>query len=424
MDSTCAYSLSTPWRHSLRTKLTLVQVCKAWRNLALPFLYNRIILYHAEQILYLARTVRDSSNVAHLIKHIHLDCFTARLPEALNEMAFILLEMTRLKSISMGFRFFMGGITHLHRRAIRKFKTALAGLPDSLTELGYCLQSLDNDVPFNLPLRHFNTFPQLTSLTMPLSSSWYTDYKARHAVRLPHLAELELFCREDPDFSIFDSWDMPNLRRLWMTQNPCNMYLFHPKIGLSEFFQRHGGLLEFLDLSEAKTYDALKFGELLRSCTKLRHIVLPWTWVPYLLHKSFGAHAAFHLDIWSHTESHTGDTLGAAEDRILRDARVLDAGLMHLRHLPLLIPPNTDLCPDEVVTYDLLAFRIVQSRRLVKGVPIACDVPNSEDGVYEPELSDRESSGMSDEGSDDEDAYEDTDEELWYIPETTRGIPA
>ena len=40
-------------------------------------------------------------------------------------MAFILQRATRLSSFTMGFRFFMGGITHLHRRAIRKFKAAL-----------------------------------------------------------------------------------------------------------------------------------------------------------------------------------------------------------------------------------------------------------------------------------------------------------
>ncbi|EMD39526.1 hypothetical protein CERSUDRAFT_92028 [Gelatoporia subvermispora B] len=237
---------------------------------------------------------------------------------------------------------------------------------------------------FDLPLRHFNTFPQLTSLTIPLSSSWYTDYTPRPAVRLPQLAELELFCREDPDFSIFDSWDMPNLRHLWMIQKPRNTYLFHPKTGLSEFFQKHGSTLEFVDLSEARLYIAPKFAELLHSCTKLRHMVLPWAWVVYLLHEPFGGRAAFHLDIWAHMEPYTDDMLCVAEDRILRDARILDADLTHLRHLPLLITPNADLCSDEIVTYDLLAFRIAQSGQFVKGAPITCDKPDAENGVYEP----------------------------------------
>lgn len=54
-------------------------------------------------------------------------------------MALILQETTRLISFDMGFRFVMGSIIHLHRRAIRKFNTALTGLPGGLIKLGYHL---------------------------------------------------------------------------------------------------------------------------------------------------------------------------------------------------------------------------------------------------------------------------------------------
>ncbi|OCH92845.1 hypothetical protein OBBRIDRAFT_790870 [Obba rivulosa] len=428
MESTSVYGPSSPWLHSLRIKTTLVQVCKAWRLLALPFLYEQILLHHASQILELARTIRESdSNIATLIKRIHLDCFTPRVPSALDEMTFILREATHLQSFSTGFRFLIGGITHLHRRGLRRFRAVIGGLSDTLTQLGYCAHPIENDVPFNLSLRHIGTFSKLVSLSITLSSSWYTDSKSRPEVRLHRLTELELLCREDADFTVFDPWELPNLRRLWILKSHRESCILTTKHAFPSFLQRHGSGLVFLDLHGMSYPDVGISWDFAKLCPKLRHMVVGCLWSGLNFSEGFfNSSTFFHLDIWTHSVARhqLRRELDAAQSQILRDARLLDVELAHIRRLPLLLPPDMVIVADQVITYRLPSFCIKQSRSLIELDHGEFDNGDTEDEDYkEQEQNVEESDEPSDTGDeelDDTDGYEDTDEELWYIPRVTR----
>ena len=68
-------STSSPsfWTKDLRVKLSLVQVCKPWRNLTLETLYHRIFVVRTEQLVALVKLLEEKARYRGRVHHIHGD---------------------------------------------------------------------------------------------------------------------------------------------------------------------------------------------------------------------------------------------------------------------------------------------------------------------------------------------------------------
>ena len=52
---------SSPWSKDLRTKKALARVCKSWRRIATPFLYERVFLHRIGQLVSLVKVAEGST---------------------------------------------------------------------------------------------------------------------------------------------------------------------------------------------------------------------------------------------------------------------------------------------------------------------------------------------------------------------------
>ncbi|EMD39521.1 hypothetical protein CERSUDRAFT_121781 [Gelatoporia subvermispora B] len=366
---------SACWSRALRTKKALTHVCKAWRTLALPYLYEDVVLDLSRQVLALARTIRERHpEIGPLIKHVHLALPfppPEQLPQVtLSEIAFVLRGTPNLTNVTFGTAFSWWYI-------LKSSSSLLRPLVDALSTVGTRLQSLELDVPkTNIDLYPAHSlklmacFVNLVSLAFPVPQGWgFGEEQDIRGISFPKLEQLQMICTPGGNLRLVISWSLPCLKALTVTGTA--QYVLDRE-QYEDLLEQHGAGVEYLDVSQRPSFHIKHVFETAHLCPKLSHLVIThidipalWIFIQNLDHDI--AHPSLcDVDFWAKDGGALRSILAFAETSILKNARVLDVDLFgQLRHLPRLVGPATLLPPGEVVTYSLPTFNIVQTRHLI-----------------------------------------------------------
>ncbi|OCH92842.1 hypothetical protein OBBRIDRAFT_824478 [Obba rivulosa] len=364
---------SPAWSRALRTKKALMQVCKAWYSLALPYLYESIVLDLSRQVLALARTIRESqSDIAPLIKHVHFILsipVRGQLPQVvLNQVAFVLKKASNVITVVLGPSFSLRCIFESDTRQFRPVVDALMGMASTVRRLEY-----------DLPIAHYGhrlapsmeltaSFSRLVSLTFPVPATWHLPDPPM--LDLLDLEQLHLSCSPDSDLRIIVSWTLPQLQDLTITGREGYQL---DRSEYEELLMQHGEGIEYLDVSQTPSSHLNHILGTIHLCPKLSHLVVTYFDIPeHLILQYDSTHDIGHpslanIDFWVSNDDHSFRlVLSTARSSLLKNARTFDGGLFpHLRRLPRLLGPDTNVPTEDTATYSFAPFHIVQTRRKV-----------------------------------------------------------
>lgn len=270
LDSSLACGPLSAWCLAQRTKKTLVLVCKFWREIGTPLLYQEIHLRRIGQVAALLSTLRGNTRLGEMIMAINVSChvmprYIVMFDEALQRILAMSPNATRL-SLSMGVRDLLVCSTRQYNLSKLVHLDLQVG-NERLADVLLCL-------------------PQCKSLTI-LSLSFNT-YDKDHCdvtyLTLEHLQEFQITVmwssRRKLDFldTITCKWKLPSLCRF-------TMYEWRPKLShISQylnFLDAHGERLTTLSITAPldqytiePVLDLQSVQSVLDRCPALEHLTL------------------------------------------------------------------------------------------------------------------------------------------------------
>ncbi|PSR70518.1 hypothetical protein PHLCEN_2v13557 [Hermanssonia centrifuga] len=98
----------SPWSRAVRTKKALTLVCKTWRSVALPLLYEHVVLRRTGQIYALERTMRAAPAVfGPMVRSIQFDTYVYQNHGTISQesLVYILEQCENLRSLTISAAF-------------------------------------------------------------------------------------------------------------------------------------------------------------------------------------------------------------------------------------------------------------------------------------------------------------------------------
>ncbi|EMD39539.1 hypothetical protein CERSUDRAFT_80935 [Gelatoporia subvermispora B] len=363
---------SIAWRRALRTKNALTLVCKFWHKLALPYLYEYIVLDSSRQVTALYLTAHERNpDIAPLIKHLHLSLpfpTIEQFPQVtLAQVASILNTAARLRTLTFGTFFSWKYIFDLRDSTFRPLVDALQAIGKRLRTLDYRFCTTYRNAHPVRSLELTASLSELVSLTLPIPETWNLDGGPNTpVVQFLNLEHLHLTCVSGSDLRLVTCWRLPRLRALTITGG--TQYVLDSE-QLVDLLTQHGKSIEYLDVSQEPSAHLDRVLDIIHLCPRLIHVVLTHVGIPEsrnLAHEpdhNVTHPSLVHLDIWiEKVDGVLRSPFRSAKSSVLRNARVLDYDLfLEFRHLPRLIGPAKVDIPGGIITYSLPMLDIVET---------------------------------------------------------------
>jgi hypothetical protein len=386
---------NSPWCQALRTKKTIVSVCKAWWRAGIEFIYEEVVLRRACQVSALRHTL-GHSGLGNLVKRIVFRCYVPS-----DYTAIFLSDMNRIfdfcpRASSLAYCDPFPSTFDIIRPS-----SALTchQIFSTLTRLD-CCRSWD----FGLLIAMLGDCGHLKSLSFHIPNTWPKGQTSN--IALIHLQDLRVHISNGAvkNFSRVFSWNMPALIGVAIV-NAVSSY--HLVSAFGDFCRIHGSGLKFLDLGLSNLYHGANLSDIGRWCPTLAHVVLPHNYYsdpdshPHII-----AHPTVQwVDFWgveygNHTTPDTSSMYPWIRTSLpaLRGMRMFDRAFVDLPDLPTTLLPNTILST-EVIEYKF------------PGIHILCDSDRVVRMDFIREIEEEQSDDSSYEGSDDDDDSNDSSTE-------------
>jgi hypothetical protein len=303
--------LSEDYIISMKAKISVVQVCQQWHDIATPFLYEDVRLRNHFSLGVFARSLQSSTDAAGLPDHpIHQSCghFTQRLRITLHQwdrisrnaepedesvdLGNLNIILTLYKNLKQGH---VAGFPMFDRSAklSAPAKQNLLSLQslylDSVHLDGELLDGTDNSSQLEILNIDDEERSDGRGYGFPMTKS--LSFPRLHTLRLFGMMEEDL-----PDW--ISSWDLPALRRV----------TFGVMIDDSDwdsipftFFGKYGPSIVLLDYSPTSIRTSLSF---LQHCQSLEHLVLHYASLGHVTSVLSLLPSFVKLDIRLHQTSH------------------------------------------------------------------------------------------------------------------------
>ncbi|KAH7912122.1 hypothetical protein BJ138DRAFT_829573 [Hygrophoropsis aurantiaca] len=334
LDSSLSCGPRSPWSLALRTKKTLVSVCKTWYNVGIHLLYRQIVLRRFPQIYFLLQSLDLNSDLGPMIKDITVSCFVL-----CDDSPLVKSELNRLLNycpLVSHFTFAIELQSQSELYSPSDFLAAATHMLSNVTHLEFGPKVFFSDV-----VPHLTHCKSLISLTFDMHGQTSNDM-ATEAVDLPTLEALRISWQSDrleeiAVLGVITSWSMPRLYRFTIHQmgffrGTAERYYF-------PFLKKYGPALSTLCVAVwfpdviPMTYFVQS---LLEFCPNLEHLAISsFVLIEKLSHKTLK-----WIDIWASTpERHL---MKAQDFPMLRGVRTLDWALLTTAGpaLHLHVPPN------------------------------------------------------------------------------------
>jgi hypothetical protein len=296
-------------------KMGLVAVCKQWSHVAMPILYEEVVIRRMNQLSALLCTVElPDVDLGHLIKRVDVKCYVPpdKLPLLDSQLQRLFDKCPNVAWVGYNT---VTSPEPLEWTCTFLHQTALSNLFPRLTRLE-CGENV-NFVNLVGALQKCSSLESLTChLRGPSGDPVFYDLPK---VDLPNLKALSCYgIWGEYLASIASQWSMPNLEQLSSAE----------KITI-DLLQAHGLRLKFLHLP--KLEHKMKTQDCLELCPSLQHLVL----FPDSSYPTFHSKITW-VDIWAHWLVHNGalrKSIRAAFPS-LRGVRRLDMSLRIVSDLP------------------------------------------------------------------------------------------
>ncbi|KAH8104804.1 hypothetical protein BXZ70DRAFT_618450 [Cristinia sonorae] len=272
LDSSLHPGPNSLWCKALRMKKSLTMICKPWRRVALPFLYSEVILRRAGQVIAFSRTLSCAPRnvVPLLVRSVSFSCYVpGNIRSLVSRHAAIILQLCRRV---IGLQFSPNFLNHYFRISEDTRTTDDDAFLTALHTTGpriHALVTHFDDFPspthgvdpatacsphssmtYSLPF--LSTFPNLHSLTLPLSMQTWAEGSL--PISFHRLSELNIVLLDATDEQVksysmaMATWSLPSLTRVGVrfhydfflcSRDPCS--------GLPPFFEAHGPQIRELD---------------------------------------------------------------------------------------------------------------------------------------------------------------------------------
>ncbi|KDR85849.1 hypothetical protein GALMADRAFT_234956 [Galerina marginata CBS 339.88] len=333
ISSSDSFLPNSLWCHVQAQKHAVLNVCRTWYMIGLPFLYEVVSIRRIYQLAHLLRTLKYSSlNLKEMIKKVEVLCVT---PD-------------------------------WYRQHFEYQLKVLFDLCPRLSSFSYASESPRCPLPPTIQLAALVVVPNITHLELITyiefdSLQNLLQHASPHVVSLSifappnpngtavldilfrRLEDLTLWKWDDPKPFVHD-WKIPHLKRLTFDSH-------FGEVKLIKFCEVHGAGLQYLHFTRANyvsegwwhpplPYKPRVFPDLSDSCPILQHIVLPPP-SERLIHKNVK-----WVDVWvsdrTLDEARTvRNSLQSANLPALKGVRLLPySELGHRLNLPLLLPPT------------------------------------------------------------------------------------
>ncbi|KDR85836.1 hypothetical protein GALMADRAFT_132480 [Galerina marginata CBS 339.88] len=408
IDSSFSFLPNSLWCQVQEQKHALLNVCRAWYRIGLPFLYANVSIRRIPQLLNLLRTLSNSSpnlNLKEIIRTVEILCpipvsYGHRFEQQLQVLFAI---CPRISSCS-----FVSQVSPL-------------GLPPSVLFCALVLNVTHLKLNEGVELDTLRNILQLVSPYI-VSLSLYSPSAVRDkSITIPdinfnYLEDLSLWAGGDGS-AFIHKWNMPCLRRLTFDGNFgdeelkyfCDLYgatlqYLHFTRGYFCTWALTPGFPRFLQLR----YSPIDFPDLSKSCPVLEHLVLP----PFTRPLPYSG--IKWLDVWV-SENCPGELeqvrseIQGANWPALKGVRLLPYSPPDNRHdLPLILPPT--LVPTPMHTFSIQLSNLVIRHDVGEiryiGPPRTGYLDNDDwDAFKDPENSDDE----REEGNADKDSSDSSD---------------
>ncbi|KAJ7741459.1 hypothetical protein DFH07DRAFT_943574 [Mycena maculata] len=320
LDGTKIHTSHSVASTDLRMKLSLITVCKAWRQVGEEVLYQNIQLQRIGQLPAFVRSLEGREG---LVRHVDIACFISRGYSTLfeSETKQMLQLCPRLSHFG-----------YVPAFLIPSLPRALPPMVASITSLEYGIA-----VPFAI------AFPSLVQLcgslrSLALALPSQDNIDSQTQLVFPELVELRLYLPDDPPTL---KWTMPGLRRLWLNAsihghtnpNPPNKPL------VEALMDACGQNLTLLSLNMLSRN--LNAKTLLNKCPRLDHLLVGYNLCDEW--QSWNHETVKHLDVWCSWPSRGPATLELKGSfPALQSSRNLDVTFSYIWDLPVRIPPRLD----------------------------------------------------------------------------------
>ncbi|KDR79113.1 hypothetical protein GALMADRAFT_154100 [Galerina marginata CBS 339.88] len=425
LDSSASFGLNSLFCQVLKQKVSIVNVCRTWYSVGLPFLYGNISIRRVHQLLDLLRSLVNSTtalNLKEMIRTVDIYCVVPQwYGQQFEKQLKVLFELCpRISSCAF-------------RSPFRALPTSpLAAVVPQLTNLvlngGIKLAMLQ--VILQL------VSPHVISLSFHIPEHEETSTSPTDQ-NFPHLEDISLWVTK-PAARILGElssvWKMPHLDSLTFHLQKHGQANYPTEI-LKHFCDAHGAGLRYLHIIDltfltccrrsSNGYD-IYIPDLSKSCPTLEHIVLsPMIGLP-IAHE----HLKW-VDIWAPAAigfrpKKLRKKIKKANLPALKGVRILPFYLhdAYSCNLPKFTPPNSVSTPADVFECMFLGFGIrhnvkeilyLQPQWSVDGT--SEDSENSSDSESDEDQGSDESYGESTDGGDSvEETDNDSDRE--YVPNT------
>ncbi|KAJ7149790.1 hypothetical protein C8R43DRAFT_499868 [Mycena crocata] len=306
------------WSVDLRTKLSIVAVCKIWHQLGLKLFYESVTLRRIGQIPAFLRTLEEREGLGAFVRRLEIGCFVPTGYAALHDCdtTKILLLCPRL--------------SHFAFNPPSNIPLGSCPIPDIVASITSFEWSGNVDYWLVLPSL-LRLAPTLRSLALTLPS----DFDDAHPLlNLPNLEDLRLRVTPDSDGpGAASRWLMPQLRRIWIHGNSStHMHRFDPGAIVHNFLDVFGRTISFLRVLDYTSSSSIQ--GMLDRCPVLNHVALPRKLhenTSLLKHPNVQA-----VDIFGSLDEHLSITFEALKGGFpeLRTFRTMDGSLSFLWDVP------------------------------------------------------------------------------------------
>jgi hypothetical protein len=347
LDSSQSAGPNSPWCLTMRTKKSIIAVCRRWWQVGVEMFYEEVVFRQFGQIPALVRTLEDPMvNIGNLIKKIDIRCFIpigySSLYEA--ELRRVFEHCPRVARVNFSvsaspadpstsplrahcvFRYLalqsiISKLTHLQCGPMVSFGNLVAGLQlcTDLVSLSFYLPSHDGPAP-----------QEHEAFSISLVMAQLEDFRCVMAWRGTYYLSI-----------IAQQWSMPRLRRASFDQNINVDMSYHAR-----FFRSHGHNIQYLHIRPAAVIlidqaTTVEMQVLLDLCPSVEHIVLSSQMRIPIAHPK-----VMWIDVWDPNSAQLAPykelcaTLTPKAFPALRGIRYIDLTLANVADVPIVLPPD------------------------------------------------------------------------------------
>ncbi|PPQ98211.1 hypothetical protein CVT26_003464 [Gymnopilus dilepis] len=267
LDSSASFCLNPIWCKVQKQKKAIVEVCRPWYNVGLPFLWEDIVILRVQELRSLLFVLKDSPHrLRHLVKRVEIHCYipfwyAAHFTQQLQQLFAV---CPRISSCSYLSQCLPPPLIHSALENATTITQLCLSNGLSMEILGPLLRSLSPflvSLSFHVPpelIQNFSELPKCHLRVLKELTIW-----------VGHAASNNL-----DSLSLHRWFEIPHLKQLTFCLGPERTH-HTPDVALRRFCQEYGARLSFLQIHSTMLWnDFTNSQALLELCPVLEHLVI------------------------------------------------------------------------------------------------------------------------------------------------------